>query len=520
MIKYNVLCSKWFTLVELIVVVTILAILSTVWFASYTSHLSWVRDTTRINQLSLIRENLDIYWRNKKFPIPDNYIEIKANGSVIWYQWYVWDSVLNDIKLQEWWKDPMDDTYYTYYLKKNKKSFQLLAFLEEEEILETNNKNLFSINTHANSIDYEDRYTKVIWDKLWVILEPWTNTPAQEVTSLISNWFLDVWTTTETHKLVYSNTESITLSWYVLYSMIASRSWNKAPDNCPEWFIWVPWNLEFHKEWFCVAQYEMTYSDATTPDTCNTVYPTACWAQASFPAYYEWNTARYRPWSKVVSMPWRYSIASISQWQAIEACKNLWKWYHLITSSERMTIARNIENNYKNWSSKEIWNWNLYIWVTWDTNLWCDATWWNTEARTYGTKTWKWTDESCNSKRKHELSNLKTIRDFAGNLWEYNDKSISLHWTHTAVAGVSSAWGRDDDGLYDTNDMKKYWSEFLYWMANGMWWVAAWWGMANNVIIRWNWASHNDRWWIYALYLGWLSIPTYRDTWIGFRCAK
>jgi len=47
---------KWFTLVELIVVVTILWILSTIWFVAYSWYLVWVRDTNRTSQLKSISD--------------------------------------------------------------------------------------------------------------------------------------------------------------------------------------------------------------------------------------------------------------------------------------------------------------------------------------------------------------------------------------------------------------------------------------------------------------------------------
>jgi len=40
-----------FTLVELIVVITIVGILSTVGFVSYSGYLTWARDSNRISQM-------------------------------------------------------------------------------------------------------------------------------------------------------------------------------------------------------------------------------------------------------------------------------------------------------------------------------------------------------------------------------------------------------------------------------------------------------------------------------------
>jgi hypothetical protein len=52
--------------------------------------------------------------------------------------------------------DPKDKNYFSYYLTKNKKYFQLLAFLEEEDsdVVALNNFN----KTFAT--DYSERYPK------------------------------------------------------------------------------------------------------------------------------------------------------------------------------------------------------------------------------------------------------------------------------------------------------------------------------------------------------------------------
>jgi hypothetical protein len=44
-------------------------------------------------------------------------------------------------------------------------------------------------------------------------------------------------------------------------------------------------------------------------------------------------------------------IATVSQPQAIIACRSMGAGYHLITENEWMTVARNIEQVSNNWSS-------------------------------------------------------------------------------------------------------------------------------------------------------------------------
>jgi prepilin-type N-terminal cleavage/methylation domain-containing protein len=123
--------NLWFTLVELIVTITILAILASIWFVSYPWYLAGSRDTNRLSQLKSISDWLQLYLSKNTLPIPDDYIEIQTNSKTIAYQDYAWINVLETIEYSSVWDDPKDKTYYTYYLTKDKKDIQLMWYLEE-----------------------------------------------------------------------------------------------------------------------------------------------------------------------------------------------------------------------------------------------------------------------------------------------------------------------------------------------------------------------------------------------------
>ena len=78
---------------ELIVVITILVILATIWFVSFSWYLAWTRDTNRIAQLKSMSDALELYRTKKDLPIPDDKIDVKSSGSVIAYQGYIWKNV-------------------------------------------------------------------------------------------------------------------------------------------------------------------------------------------------------------------------------------------------------------------------------------------------------------------------------------------------------------------------------------------------------------------------------------------
>ena len=202
-----------FTLVELIVVITILAILATVGFVSFSWYLAWTRDTNRIAQLKSMSDALELYRTKKDLPIPDDKVDIQASWNTIAYQWYIWANVLETIEYTEKWLDPKDKWYFSYYLTKNKKHFQLLSFLEEasEDTLAWNN-----IFNNSQAVDYEERVPHVKWKKLWILTDE-NNTPIQDVSIVTSDWYLDisdVWTTV--YKSIISDEEITSWSWTAL----------------------------------------------------------------------------------------------------------------------------------------------------------------------------------------------------------------------------------------------------------------------------------------------------------------
>jgi type IV pilus assembly protein PilA len=126
--------KKWFTIVELVVVVMVIAILSTIWFISYTSTLSDARNSTRISDMW----NLKMWLKNHKlqnwsYPIPGNAFDITNSWTII-KQWLF----NNDVYTQQIVKKPIDPLvkwqYYFYSITSNKLFFQIAMSLEENDI--------------------------------------------------------------------------------------------------------------------------------------------------------------------------------------------------------------------------------------------------------------------------------------------------------------------------------------------------------------------------------------------------
>ena len=174
------------------------------------------KDSARVQALKNISEALVLYWTNKYFPLPDDKVDIKIwtwiNEKTIAYQWKAWKNVLEQIwySIEEW-VDPKDGEYYSYYVTKDKKHFQLMAFLENED--ELKNKTAYFPKVYA--IKYKDRYPTVWWNKLWILTDK-ENTPIEDISAIQTAWKLNISTTTDTYIARISDKEKITWTWFFL----------------------------------------------------------------------------------------------------------------------------------------------------------------------------------------------------------------------------------------------------------------------------------------------------------------
>jgi hypothetical protein len=206
----------------------------------------------------------------------------------------------------------------------------------------------------------------------------------------------------------------------------------------------------------------------------------------------------------------------------------MWEWYHLITNNEWMTIARNIEATQSNWSWNAVGNWFIYNGRSDDTTMWCVWSGWISDILGWTRAEQTWTE--CSEKRNDWksrniliLSNWEEIWDLSGNVWEHVNKANTIDWTNhnfwfTKITWSSSWTSFDDNGIYDINDMKKYWSSLGLWITSGMWNLnyAKW--VNNNIFIYGAHAYNGSNAWIFALHLN----RTYgmKNCRVGFRCAK
>ena len=191
-----------FTLVELIVVITILAILWTIAFISLQWYSKDARDSIRISDVSNMKTSLELFHLNSwKYPLPDDNQIADYWTEILWYQWDFWTSVISSLSrsISEVPTDPLTDKKYVFSVANNKNEFEILSLLEWDSVVLNNIS-----QTNAASLEVTP---KIDWTYNRVFIK--TASYIVPVPSIINT---EVWATTMT--LDSSNISSQVINWW------------------------------------------------------------------------------------------------------------------------------------------------------------------------------------------------------------------------------------------------------------------------------------------------------------------
>lgn len=121
---------KAFTFVELMVVITILAVLWAIWFSSYIWSIADTRDSQRKSDFAQVSSALKIYKQKRwYYSYPWDVMEIQYDWSTVALQWRLNSNVrLNSLDKLPF--DPETKQPYFYSITKNKQEFELAWTLE------------------------------------------------------------------------------------------------------------------------------------------------------------------------------------------------------------------------------------------------------------------------------------------------------------------------------------------------------------------------------------------------------
>lgn len=209
----------WFTLVEIIVTITILIILWTIAFFSYESYSVWARDWTRITDMSNISKWLLLYQsKSWKFPYPESYSTLSASWLNIRFQWIAWEETLKVAWLwwvkQGSWKDPLSWKYYSLIVDWSNKQYNLIGYFELAEGVTYIN----AINSTNASVN-EWKIKKILWNDLWIIYDG-----DIAVNEKFLFWInIDILHTNNVFTIKYFSWDEVTWTWIDLFSAYYNR---------------------------------------------------------------------------------------------------------------------------------------------------------------------------------------------------------------------------------------------------------------------------------------------------------
>jgi prepilin-type N-terminal cleavage/methylation domain-containing protein len=153
--------KKWFTLVELIVVITILAILGTIAFISLQWYSANARDSRRLADVWNIKKWLELFLlQTERYPLPDNSEEVTYSWEIVWYQWTLWDNVVKQLSrnLKEKPTDPSTESEYVYSTLESKVEYEVVAVYEKNI---TQNSITTKANANTNYVKVDGTYNTI-----------------------------------------------------------------------------------------------------------------------------------------------------------------------------------------------------------------------------------------------------------------------------------------------------------------------------------------------------------------------
>jgi len=199
-----------FSIVELIIVVTILSILLTISYFSYMWYTNDAKNTVKVTDINRISEASELYQaKTGSFPIPDNKITIKYNWKSVWYQWTVSDDFIkNVLEVWEWYSDEYYWVDYTYsVLSSRLDEFQIWSVIDWDSSF-SNNLIIKQANA-SNPVSY------VMWNYNWKMIE------GKDLNLLVPG-------------IILSDLSNIDLDYNLLVNFVTNWS-----ENLPASYSWV-----------------------------------------------------------------------------------------------------------------------------------------------------------------------------------------------------------------------------------------------------------------------------------------
>ena len=226
--------KKAFTLIELAISISIVAILATSGFYSYISSLNDARDSDRKANMWLIKSSLSLYKLKRwAYPIPWNKFNITNSWVIVALQWKLDNNVVLTT-IEKIPTDPLTESNYFYSVTTNRQEYQVALTLENWDFpiadLEWDYRSV-SINVLPNiMVAYSlSGATFEIGDSAWsnrnyFILDGWLNLPYSLMSPyepFFNNWDIDYlmseWSTKFWQNSDYKTCLEIQEAWKLIH---------------------------------------------------------------------------------------------------------------------------------------------------------------------------------------------------------------------------------------------------------------------------------------------------------------
>lgn len=402
-----------FTLVELIVVITIIWILGTIAFLSIQWYISNARNSVRISDLKNIQKWLELFSVKTWFyPDNENITNITASGTIIWYQWYFWDNVARMIDINKTPVDPLNNERYVYYLNLTKNQYQLMGLME---------------STLWDSI----KIPKTLWNNLWIILDEKNNNTKLNSIETLS------WSTN--FNVIFSDIDKVTSIWNWIFSNIYNRRIDllkdkSIPYNFDENLIWY-WDMEntTSSGGFVVLKDQSKYLNHWY--CYNNFILVNCWVY--WPKFIDWD---WKSW-KSIFFDWLNDFIKVNNSNSLKISSNLTifakikknysKDFNFILSKQ-LDVSPFFPNNYQLYI-----HWNDEIRFTYYSSLWNTA----------------YDNSKLNNKDYYTIASV------------YNNKNINLYlnWIITWKFITNNSLIPDNSPLFIGKD---WWGNYLSWVID------------------------------------------------------
>lgn len=403
--------KKAFTLVELIVVITILAILWTVAFISLQSYTKNARDTQRIADINSIEKNLWLYISEKwRYPEPDNWINVTYLWWIAWTQGTVWDLMMKNLKnISKKPVDPLTWNEYAYSVTALKNEYQVWA-IQEIWLVE----NILINQAIASSQVTKSSIAMIKWTYNQVMLK------------VSTGWIDYILAVPTIINADLYEVDLLSILW--LKQLVYNQKW-----NIPDSYKWQWYNMTgtFNFNPSNIVVYSWSLNDLTSSWSLQQVFITRL--QDIYKDTEIWWDSTYKDIMNVVTPEDKQKL----MWLYID--NNMWwlVWKNLVINNDNLLSNQ--------WQWKEIaWtncsnddivftiDWTTYTWA------WCNSVLWTTWISTngdiyngncYSYETYLDSPTSTNCDESHMISTAKES-DFNSTDWEDNIWWKSYLWAN------------------------------------------------------------------------------------------